>query len=119
MQQYKAVIFSLDTLLSIPIAILSVLLLIESYSYQAGSIAAIYNSDYSILRAQAISQEIIYGTGGNFSNAFFDKLGGIAKVYPVNDAFNMSCGISYLCRIVTIKGSAYLMVFSYENASVA
>ena len=121
----KAAIVSLDLLAASSIAALAVLLLLASVRASQSyflSMAEYQNRSMSMISGSQEIAEALASSRANFSvavslsNWIASRQGLRSHLSPSADLSPCHSPLS-LCRLVTVSGSTYLLVVSYENSS--
>jgi hypothetical protein len=119
----KGIIISLDLILALPIALLSMYLFFIAFRQTSVYMVNMSVSKTSYLKLFGISQDISYMIENEHMN--YNKTlyvgEGIAKTDEAQLSlmrhYDIICRINEICRIVEINGISYVMVVEYENTS--
>jgi len=125
MLNHKALIVSLDAMISIPIVFASFLLLFGSfhgYVVQLNSLAQMQSGELKLysksqllvqmLNSLNLNYTTFLSASSNFSS--FNQIN--LTITKITNTTSALCSRKYVCRIVDIENNSYLMVLKNENA---
>ncbi|MDE1827859.1 MAG: hypothetical protein KGH65_01725 [Candidatus Micrarchaeota archaeon] len=126
MLNHKAVLISLDAMISLPIVMATFFLIFESYHgnvVQLGSLAQAQTLDLKLysksqLLVQAFRLLNLNYSGASSFSANFAKFNRInLTIIPFPSATSNRCQGIHACRIVEIRNESYLVVLKNEDTS--
>ncbi|MDE1850570.1 MAG: hypothetical protein KGH54_02120 [Candidatus Micrarchaeota archaeon] len=126
MLNHKAILISLDAMISLPLVLAAFFLVFESYHGSAVQLGSLAQMQALELKLYSKSQLLIqtlkllnlnYTAATTFSRNFAESNRINLTVAPLPNATSDSCFGIHACRIVEIDNKSYLMVLKNENTS--